>query len=110
MKTSPLNSAAFGLKSLAVIVLAASLGSANAADIYWAPGGNNPVTGGSGKWDLGTSFFNTTSYGSNGSATAINYTAASLAGTTTSGSNSTTMGNTTGVSNYQMVYGTGIVA
>lgn len=104
MKTS-------ALKNLAIAVtIGASLGSASAADIYWSPGGSNPVTGGSGTWDLATSNFNTTNYGGDGSASAINYTAATLTGTTTSGSNTTTMTDTTGVATYQMVYGTGIVA
>ena len=72
------------------------------ADFYWSPAEG---TGGSGTWDLSTASWATNA---SGTGTKSNYTAATLTGTTTSGSPTVTMSDTTGVAIRQMVYGTGI--
>ncbi len=69
---------------------------------YWSPGAG---TGGSGTWDLSTASWATNA---SGTGTKSNYTAATITGTTTSGSPTVTVASTTGVATRQMVYGTGI--
>ncbi len=97
-----------GLTAVALAFTVAWPGSASSATLYWAGGGNNPVTGGSGTWDLSTANWNTTAYGGDGSGTTLNYTAATLDGTTTSGNATVTMSNTSGILKGAIVSGSGV--